>query len=239
MGHPKIRIKDLANALGISVGTVDRALKNRPEVSAATKEKVVKLARESGYRPDRLASVLSTKKKLRVAVILPRGVTPFHREVKTGIQEEHAGLGEHNIEQEFFTFLRLGSGESEAIRKATEKPLDGLIISSAAGVEIHDAIQSLLGQNVPVVCVGTDVPALETVANVTIDPFSSGSLAADLIGTYALEDGPIAVITGDLSVTNHREKVESFQATMNEFFPARTILPVIEAHDDRSEAHIR
>lgn len=238
MGHPKIRIKDLANALGISVGTVDRALKNRPEVSAATKEKVLKLARESGYRPDRLASVLSTKKKLRVAVILPRGVTPFHREVKAGVQEEHAGLGENIIELEFFTFLRLGSGESEAIRKATEKPLDGLIISSAAGVEIHDAIQSLLGQNIPVVCVGTDVPTLVTLANVTIDPFTSGSLAADLVGSYA-NNGPIAVITGDLSVTNHREKVESFQTTMNEFFPARTLLPVIEAHDDRTEAHTR
>lgn len=239
MGHSKIRIKDLANALGISVGTVDRALKDRPEVSAATKEKVLKLARESGYRPDRLASVLSTKKKLRVAVILPRGVTPFHREVKTGVQEEHSGLGENIIELEFFTFLRLGSGESDAVRKATEKPLDGLIISSAAGAEVQGAIQPLLEEGIPVVCVGTDVPALDTVANVTIDPFNSGSLAADLIGSYAQNDGPIAIITGDLSVTNHREKVEAFHATMKEFFPARTILPVIEAHDDRSEAHTK
>lgn len=239
MGHPKIRIKDLANALDISVGTVDRALKNRPEVSAATKEKVLKLAKESGYRPDLLASVLSTKKKLRVAVILPSGVTPFHREVKAGIQEEHAELGENIIELEFFRFLRLGSGESEALLKAAEKPLDGLIISSAAGAEIHEAIQSLLERRVPVVCVGTDVPSLERVANVTIDPFSSGSLAGDLIGRYVRQEGPIAVVTGDLSVTNHREKVEAFQTTINRFYPDHTVLPVVEGHDDRAEAHSR
>jgi len=239
MGQPKIRIKDLANALGISVGTVDRALKNRPEVSAATKEKVLKLARESGYRPDLLASVLSTKRRLRIAVILPRGVTPFHREVKAGIMEEHVGLGENIIELDFFTFPRLGSGESEALRKAAEKPLDGLILSSAAATEICDTIQSLLEQHVPVVCVGTEIPSLETVANVTIDPMSSGALAGDLIGSYARQDGPIMVVTGDLSVTNHREKVEAFQATLKKFFPARATLPVIEAHDDKAEAHMR
>jgi LacI family transcriptional regulator len=239
MGSSRIRIKDLANALGISVGTVDRALKNRPEVSAATKEKVLKLARESGYRPDPVASVLSTQRRLRVAVILPRGVTPFHREVKAGIEEEHIGLGESIIELEFFTFLRLGSGESEALRRATDKRLDGLIISSAAGSEIRAAIQFLLEQHIPVICVGTEFPSLKTVANVTVDPFSSGGLAGDLIGNYSQQDGPIAVVTGDLSVTNHREKVEAFQSTIKRFFPSHTLLPVIEAHDDRGEAHSR
>lgn len=239
MTQPKIRIKDLANALGISVGTVDRALKNRPEVSATTRERVLKLAEASGYRPDPLASALATRKRLRVAVVLPRGVTPFHKEVRAGIENEHAERGENGVDLEYHTFPRLGSGDSDAIRKASQKHLDGLIVSSSVDEETHDAIRTLLNRAVAVVCVGTNLPSLHVTADVAIDPAASGCLAGDLIGSYVQQDGPIAVVTGDLSVTNHREKVEKFQETIRHRFPGRTVLPVVEAYDDRAMAYSR
>ena len=45
----KIRIKDIAQQSGVSVGTVDRVLHNRPNVSPAAREKVEKILKEMNY----------------------------------------------------------------------------------------------------------------------------------------------------------------------------------------------
>ena len=45
MATEKIRIKDIAERAGVSVGTVDRVLHERPNVSPAAREKVEKAVR--------------------------------------------------------------------------------------------------------------------------------------------------------------------------------------------------
>ena len=46
-GKKKIRIKDIAARAGVSVGTVDRVLHDRPNVSPSSREKVEKALKES------------------------------------------------------------------------------------------------------------------------------------------------------------------------------------------------
>ena len=54
----KTRIKDIAELSGVSVGTVDRVLHNRPNVSKAAREKVEKALKEMDYKPNMYASAL-------------------------------------------------------------------------------------------------------------------------------------------------------------------------------------
>ena len=42
----KIRIKDIAEIASVSIGTVDRVIHNRGEVSEVTREKILKLLQE-------------------------------------------------------------------------------------------------------------------------------------------------------------------------------------------------
>ena len=51
----KIRIKDIAQRAGVSAGTVDRVLHNRPSVSKASFEKVKKVMEEMNYTPNMYA----------------------------------------------------------------------------------------------------------------------------------------------------------------------------------------
>ena len=51
-------IKEIAEALGISIGTVDRALHDRRGVSLKTKAKVQKMADQLGYKPNLAAQAL-------------------------------------------------------------------------------------------------------------------------------------------------------------------------------------
>ena len=48
----KIRIKDIAERAGVSVGTVDRVLHDRPNVSKPAREKVEQALKEMNYQPN-------------------------------------------------------------------------------------------------------------------------------------------------------------------------------------------
>ncbi|PYV84777.1 MAG: hypothetical protein DMG93_03670 [Acidobacteria bacterium] len=47
-----VGIKDIAKALGISIGTVDRAIHSRGGINAITKERVLKMAKTLDYKPN-------------------------------------------------------------------------------------------------------------------------------------------------------------------------------------------
>ncbi|HUJ73201.1 MAG TPA: helix-turn-helix domain-containing protein, partial [bacterium] len=51
----RITSKELARICGVSIGTVDRALNNRPEISQKTREKILRVSRDLGYRPHLVA----------------------------------------------------------------------------------------------------------------------------------------------------------------------------------------
>ena len=62
MAKENIRIKDIAERAGVSVGTVDRVLHNRPNVSKKALEKVNKALEEMDYKPNMYASALAYNK---------------------------------------------------------------------------------------------------------------------------------------------------------------------------------
>ena len=72
MAREKTRIKDIAERAGVSVGTVDRVLHNRPNVSKKSLEKVQKALDEMDYRPNMYASALAYNKEYTFYCIIPK-----------------------------------------------------------------------------------------------------------------------------------------------------------------------
>ena len=72
MAADKIRIKDVAELAGVSVGTVDRVIHNRPNVSKTAREKVEKALKEMDYHPNMYASALAYNKKYNFDFIIPK-----------------------------------------------------------------------------------------------------------------------------------------------------------------------
>src|SRR5207245_3623941 len=75
-GRP-VGIKDIAKALGISIGTVDRAIHSRGGINAITKERVLKMAQNLGYRPNLAARYLKAPRQVRVSANLPARIGSF------------------------------------------------------------------------------------------------------------------------------------------------------------------
>ncbi|WP_086607106.1 LacI family DNA-binding transcriptional regulator [Erythrobacter donghaensis] len=66
-------ITDLARLAGVSPGTVSRALAGKSLVNTQTREKIQRLAREHGFRPNQMASGLRRQKTGVIGVVIPLG----------------------------------------------------------------------------------------------------------------------------------------------------------------------
>ena len=64
-----VGIQDIAKALGISIGTVDRAIHSRGGINPITKERVLKMALTLGYQPNLAARYLKAPRQVRVAIV--------------------------------------------------------------------------------------------------------------------------------------------------------------------------
>lgn len=72
--RPVVRtLSDLAQIAGVSTGTVSRALAGNSLVNAETRERIVGLAREHGFRPNQMASSLRRQKTDVIGIAIPLG----------------------------------------------------------------------------------------------------------------------------------------------------------------------
>jgi len=232
-----ITLFDIAEALGVSTGTVHRALHNHAGVNAMTKARVLQMAKTLGYRPNLAARFLSSKRSLKISVNTLAGTTSFWDEVRAGISEEAKSVLMENVDLEFRTYPRLGEGEEDAFEAALQAKVDGIIIFSSRPEKLRTRIRRASRSRIPVMCVTTDAPNTGRLAVVSIDTLASGALAADLMGRFLGGKGQVAVTLSDLGITEHAEKYSGFEKTLHSFYPKMSVLEPLEDHDIEPEAY--
>jgi LacI family transcriptional regulator len=228
---------DIADALGISTGTVHRALHNHPGVSAVTRSRVLQVSKSLGYRPNLAARFLSQRKRFRVSVNTLSGTTSFWDEVRDGINQGARALGVENVELDFRTYPLLGEAEEEAFVSATKAESNGIIAFPSRPNNFREWMKGTAKSQMPVVCVSTDAPDSGRLAVVSIDTMASGSLAGDLLGKFTGRKGKVAATLSALSINEHAEKFEAFQTTVKSLHTEMQVLDPIEDHDTESEAY--
>src|SRR6201998_985307 len=230
-------IREIAKALGTSIGTVDRALHGRSGVSARTKARVLRTAEQLGYKPNIAARSLKLNRKLRIAAVLPREIAAFFDPLRGGIRnaaEESVGL---QIALDFIDFPHLGSGDLKALEGAAAKHYDGILFTPGRPNELAHVIRRIVAQGIPLVCVSSDAPDSGRIACVAVDAYTSGALAAELLSHRLQEPSRVATITGELATFDHAEKLRGFAASLALFAPHLTLLPVVESHESPEAAY--
>ena len=84
-------IADIAQRAGLSKGAVSYALNGLPGVSESTRQRVLKLAAEMGWRPNSAARALSASRAGALGLVMARpastlGVEPFFMKLLSGIE---------------------------------------------------------------------------------------------------------------------------------------------------------
>jgi len=79
-------IEDVAREAGVSKSTVSRVINHSPRISKKTSEKVLNIANQIGYEPNKIARSLIKNKTYAIGVILEDIINPFFAEVAKGIE---------------------------------------------------------------------------------------------------------------------------------------------------------
>jgi LacI family transcriptional regulator len=230
-------IKDIARALGVSIGTVDRALHGRAGISPVTRKKILNMARSLGYQPNLAARMLSSRQQRTIAVNVPRDIQSFFDPLRQGIADALHAAEASGFQAVYRTYPRLGEGETEAFEEALNDGIHGMIVVPGDPDRLKPLIRKASTRNIPVVCVATDAPGTDRLAAVCVDPGVSGAMAAELVARFLGCQGRIAVFTGSLATTDHQQKLEGFRATLASLAPRMRVAAVLETHDNEKEAY--
>ena len=93
-----VTMKDIADKLGISLGTVSRALNDKPDIDQDTKELILETAEELNYLPNFFAKSLRTKRTKTIGIIIPDIKDPVFAEILYGATQSARKHGYQMIE---------------------------------------------------------------------------------------------------------------------------------------------
>jgi len=229
-------IQMMAETLGVSIGTIDRALHNRGRISEKTRARVLQLAQELGYKPNLAARHLRLNRRFRVSVNLPFTIASFFDPLRTGVSEGARSF-EHSLALEFRSYERSDDELQTSVRNALDNQVDGIILAPSNTQKTIRLMEQAKSKGVSIVCVATDVPESSRLTAVTAHPFSCGAMSAEVIADSAHRPGSIAVLVGNIENYNQSEKLRGFRQTLAEFSPAHSFGPVLESRDIQELAY--
>jgi LacI family transcriptional regulator len=232
-----VGIREIAEALGVSIGTVDRALHGRSDVSPNTRARVMKKAEELGYQPNIAARSLKLNRRFRVGVFFPREIASFFDPLRAGVRAAASSANGVNVDLVFRTFPRFDKGDAELLSSSLKEEFNGILVAPGNPDRVGPILTEFSRKGVAVVCVTSDAPRSEHIASVTADSQVSGALAAELFSRTIQKQGSLAAITGELTTQDHAEKLRGFAANLAVFAPHLSMLPAIESQDKPALAY--
>jgi LacI family transcriptional regulator len=209
-----IRIMDIAEKAGVSIGTVDRVIHNRGEVSVETRDKILKIINDFDYRPNILASSLASKKVITFASLVPWAADKdsFWSKPQEGIDKAISQLHHYGVRLQQFHFKM---EDTETFTREAEKILelspDGILLAPWAKREALKFTRELDQRAIPYIFIDSNLKEANPISFVVQNSVQSGYLAAKLIdfGIDPQSNILLIHITKDLQNANHllqREK---------------------------------
>lgn len=225
----KATARDIAEAAGLSLSTVDRVLNNRGGVSQDKERRVLEWARRLNI--DRALNQ-RVARTLRIAVLLQPPENPFHASVQRSFEAATRQFSRFNLQ---FNIHHIDPGRSEttvALIRHLMECCDGLAIVSAQDEEVAAALRTFTASGKPVVTLVTDMRGADRFAYVGPDNRRAGRVAGDLMGRLLGKGGgDVVIISGMLSMIGHEEREMGFRAVLRERYPACRVAEVLESRE--------
>lgn len=164
--NKQITSKDIAEACGVSRGTVDRALNGRKGISEKTRAKILETAERMGYRPNFIAQSLVKGRTMTLGVILFDSSNPIFAQIIRSIQTRARELG-------YLVYLTLTGKDPELekqyIEYLVDRKVDGIaLLPINFGESFEQYLRSL---EIPIVTFGNRIS--EHFSHVWIDDYAA------------------------------------------------------------------
>lgn len=226
----KIRIKDIAERAGISVGTVDRVLHNRPNVSKTAREKIEKVLKELNYQPNMYASALAYNKSYTFYMLIPKHEQEaYWDEIELGALKGVEMRRDFQINLQIMYYERFANNSfSEQCKKCISSNPDGVIIVPSDLDTTRRFTDILHGKNIPFVLLDSYMPDLKPLAFFGQDSMASGFFAAKVLMMVASKEKEIMLMRqikdGKVMSKQQDNRETGFRHYMHDHFPNIKIL---------------
>jgi DNA-binding LacI/PurR family transcriptional regulator len=207
-----VRLKDIAERIGVSVMTVSKALRDEPDVSAATKARIKSLAQEMCYVPDSSAQGLRNRTTKLLGLSVSSLTNPIFSRVVMAIEEHAYELG---YELLLAHTLNTPEREEACLRRFLSRRVDGLFISPVYRMGTEARIyQELLARRIPTVVLGHTAPFCGQFMSVATDDLP----ASYAITQHLLKLGHkrIAFLAGPLVTPWNQERFEGYRRALSD-----------------------
>lgn len=169
------RLKDIAEALQISIATVSRALKNHPDISDQLKLRVRQLADDLNYEPNNMALQFKAQRSKCIAVVSPRIVHYYFSTILKGILQEAEKQGyQVAVCETGHELIR----EVKHIKALTQGLNDGLLICVGNNTTDIRHLEKLQKQGIPFVLFDKDVSRIKA-PKVVVDDYTGAMTAVE------------------------------------------------------------
>lgn len=138
----KVRLRDLAEGLGLSVMAVSKALRDAPDIGAATKARVQAEAKRKGYWPNEAARSLRVKQSGWVGLVLPDLASEEGPMVSGGLVEaaQESGIAV------LVGIARTAKEEMEQVRAMIGRGAEAIFLLPRISTEHRSAALELVNQ---------------------------------------------------------------------------------------------
>jgi len=207
-----VRLKDIALQVGVSIMTVSKALRDAPDVSAATKANIKNVAQQMGYVPDSSAQGLRTKTTKLFGLLIPSTTNPVYARMVMAIEERAHDLGYDIL---FAHSLNKPEREELCLRRFLSRRVDGLFISPVYRFEAEARIyQEVLASKTPVVLIGPPATFCKSFISVEIEELIASYNATQHL--LKLGHKRIAYLTGPPTAPWAHERFEGYRRALRE-----------------------
>jgi LacI family transcriptional regulator len=177
MKSHQVTIKDIARELGVSPSTVSRALKDHPDISAATKKQVRELVERLKYKPNAVALSLRSRRSNTIAVLVPEIVHHFFSSVISGIEEIAQELG-YNVM--IFQSNEQYEREVQIVQNLASNQVDGMLVSISKTSRHFGHLTELMNEGIPLVFFDRACEEIEA-DKVVVDDFDGAFQAVEYL----------------------------------------------------------
>jgi LacI family transcriptional regulator len=234
----KIRIKDIAKRAGVSVGTVDRVLHRRPNVSKPAREKVEKALKEMNYQPNMYASALAYNRSYTFYCIMPKHVSEaYWEEVENGTEKAVEQRRDFHIDVKLIYYRRFDENSfNEQAQACLDANPDGVIVVPSDLNTTRKFTDELHSREIPFVLLDSYMPDLKPLSFFGQDSFQSGYFAAKMLMMLAHEEKEIMLMritnNGHVESKQQANREVGFRHYMVDHFPQINIIDVDLPLDD-------
>lgn len=226
MPNERITIKDIAEKAGVSVGTVDRVLHKRPNVSKKALAKVNKALEEMNYEPNAYASALANSRRYTFYCLMPKHESEaYWEEVEQGQKKCCDARRDFHvyINVKYYKRNDLESFEAQANEILAAEP-DGVIIVPAKLDMTRPFTDELHERQIPFIMLDSYLPDLRPLAFYGQDSFASGYFAAKMLMLIAAQENEVMLMKQTLDGINVASKQQDnrevgFRHYMRDHFP--------------------